>query len=280
MKNLWLFLVKYNAFFWFVLFFAFSIFLVVQNNNYQRSSFVNSSNVIIGSFYGNVNSWKEYLSLRTTNEQLTNENALLRQQLQNITSSDSTKDSINIVDSIDDSRYDFLVASVVNNSVNQKSNYLTINKGSIDGIEKDMGVITSNGVVGTVLNVSAHFSTIKSLLHPDSKISVTLDSTGTAFGSLVWGNNQDPRYAMVRDIPNHVKVYVGQPVFTSGYSTKFPKGIKIGHIVQTDLTSGESFKDIRVLLTTNFINLNHIYIVKDKMAIEKLELEKQNKDNG
>ncbi|WP_164108440.1 MULTISPECIES: rod shape-determining protein MreC [Sphingobacterium] len=280
MKNLWLFLVRYNAFFWFILFFTFSIFLVVQNNNYQRSSFVNSSNVIIGSFYGNVNSWKEYLSLRATNEQLTNENALLRQKLQNITSSDSTKDSVNIVDSIDNSRYEFLVASVVNNSVHQKSNYLTINKGSIDGIEKDMGVITSNGVVGTVLNVSPHFSTIKSLLHPDSKISVTLDSTGTAFGSLVWGNNQDPRYAMVRDIPNHVKVYVGQPVFTSGYSTKFPKGIKVGHIVQTDLTSGESFKDIRVLLTTNFINLNHVYIVKDKMAMEKLELEKQNKDNG
>lgn len=143
-----------------------------------------------------------------------------------------------------------------------------------------MGVITSNGVVGTVLNVSAHFSTIKSLLHPDSKISVTLDSSSTAFGSLVWGNNKDPRYAMVRDIPNHVKVYVGQPVFTSGYSTKFPKGIKIGHIVQTDLTSGESFKDIRVLLTTNFVNLNHVYIVKDKMAIEKMELERQNKDNG
>lgn len=280
MKNLWLFLVRYNAFFWFVLFFTFSIFLVVQNNNYQRSSFVNSSNVIIGSFYENVNSWKEYLSLRTTNEQLAEENALLRQQLQNRMSSDSTTEDIHFIDSIDESRYDFLVASVVNNSVNQKSNYLTIDKGTIDGIEKDMGVITSNGVVGTVLNVSAHFSTIKSLLHPDSKISVTLDSSSTAFGSLVWGNNKDPRYAMVRDIPNHVKVYVGQPVFTSGYSTKFPKGIKIGHIVQTDLTSGESFKDIRVLLTTNFVNLNHVYIVKDKMAIEKMELERQNKDNG
>ncbi|SKB60827.1 rod shape-determining protein MreC [Sphingobacterium nematocida] len=280
MKNLWLFLVRYNAFFWFVLFFTFSIFLVVQNNNYQRSSFVNSSNVIIGSFYENVNSWKEYLSLRTTNEQLAEENALLRQQLQNIMSSDSTTEAIHFIDSIDESRYDFLVASVVNNSVNQKSNYLTIDKGTIDGIEKDMGVITSNGVVGTVLNVSAHFSTVKSLLHPDSKISVTLDSSSTAFGSLVWGNNKDPRYAMVRDIPNHVKVYVGQPVFTSGYSTKFPKGIKIGHIVQTDLTSGESFKDIRVLLTTNFVNLNHVYIVKDKMAIEKMELERQNKDNG
>ena len=281
MKNLWLFLVRYNAFFWFVLFFVFSIFLVVQNNNYQRSAFVNSSNVVVGSFYENINSWKEYLSLRITNEQLAEENALLRKQLQNYTSTDSLSDTIaHLTDHVDKSRYDFVVASVVNNSINQKSNFITIDKGAADGVEPDMGVITSNGVVGTVLNVSQHFSTIKSLLHPDTKISVSLDSTNTAFGSLVWGNNIDSRYAMVRDIPNHVKVYVGAPVFTSGYSTKFPKGIKIGHIVQTDLASGESFKDIRVLLTTNFINLNHVYIVKDKMATEKIELEQHNKDNG
>lgn len=280
MKNLWLFLVRYNAFFWFVVFFAFSMFLVVQNNNYQRTSFVNSSNILIGSFYAHVNSWKEYLSLRSTNEQLALENAQLRQQIQNFTTADSTIDNVHFADSIDLSRYEFLVASVVNNSINQKSNFITIDKGSADGIEKDMGVITSNGVVGTVLNVSAHFSTIKSLLHPDTKISVSLDSAGSAFGSLVWGNNTDSRYAMVRDIPNHVKVYVGEPVFTSGYSTKFPKGIKVGHIVQTDVTSGESFKDMRVLLTTNFVQLNHVYIVKDKMAKEKIELEQLNKDNG
>lgn len=280
MKNLWLFLVRYNAFFWFILFFVLAISLVVQHNNYQRTSFINSSNRVVGSLYERLNSWKEYLFLRETNEQLSKENALLRQRIQNITAADSLADSVHFVDSIDESRYEFLVAEVVNNSVNQKSNYITINKGSADGVERDMGVITSNGVVGTVLNVSQHFSTIKSLLHPDTKISVSLDTSNSAFGSLVWGNNVDSRYAMVRDIPNHIKLYVGEPIFTSGYSTKFPKGIKIGHIVQTDMASGESFKDIRVLLTTNFINLNHVYIVKDKLAEEKLKLEQLNKDNG
>lgn len=280
MKNLWLFLIRYNAFFWFILFFVFAIYLTIQNNNNQRSAFVNSSNLIVGSLYSNVNSWKEYLFLRDANEELSSENALLRQRIQNLTAADSLLDSIHFVDSIEESRYEFIVATVVNNSVNQKSNYITINKGAADGIEKDMGVITSNGVVGTILNVSKNFSTIKSLLHPDTKISVSLDSNNTAFGSLVWGNNVDSRYVMVRDIPNHVKVYVGEPIFTSGFSTKFPKGIKIGHIVQTDVASGESFKDIRVLLTTNFVNLNHVYIVKDKMAKEKLELEQLNKDNG
>ncbi|WP_345068013.1 rod shape-determining protein MreC [Sphingobacterium thermophilum] len=283
MKNLWLFLVRYNSTFWFILFFVFSLVLVINNNNYQRSAFINSSNIVVGSFYAKVNSWKGYMHLAETNKDLMDENALLRYHLQNLLDKDSAKHALfldSLPKDIDHNRYEFIVASVVNNSVHHRSNYITIDKGSLDGIEKDMGVITSNGVVGTVQNVSPHFSTIKSLLHPDTKISVTIDSNATAFGSLVWGNNTEPRFAMVRDIPNHVKLYIGQPIFTSGYSTKFPKGIKVGHIVQTDIVSGGSFKDVRILLTTKFEQLHHVYIVKDKLAKEKLELEAGNDNNG
>lgn len=279
MKNLWLFLLRYNAAFLFIIFFGCAIFLVVRNNNYQRSAFVNSSNIVVGSFYSRVNSWKEYLNLANTNKDLMDENAVLRKQLQNYLAKD-TSDAITLADTIDKSQYSFIVAAVVNNSINQKSNYITINKGSKDGIKPDMGVITSSGVVGTVLNVSNNFSTIRSLLHPAEKISVSLDSTSSAFGSLTWGNNTDSRYAMVRDIPNHVKMYVGQPVFTSGFSTKFPKGIKVGHIIETGISTGGSFKDVRILLSTNFANLHHVYIVKDDLAQEKLSLEALNPDNG
>ncbi|MCA5004691.1 rod shape-determining protein MreC [Sphingobacterium bovistauri] len=280
MKNLWLFLVRYNSVFWFILFFVLSLALVVNNNNFQRSSFVNSSNVVVGSFYGKVNSWKEYMHLADANKELLDENALLRHQLQSFISNDSITEVLE-TDSLDDpSRYGFIVASVVNNSVNQKNNYITVNKGSLDGIQKDMGVITSNGVVGSVLNVSPHFSTIKSLLHPTTKISVSIDSTTSAFGSLVWGENTESRFAMVRDIPNHVKLYVGQPIYTSGFSTKFPKGVKVGYIVQTDIVTGGSFKDVRILLTTKFEKLTHVYIVKDKLAKEKIELETLNEENN
>lgn len=279
MKNLWLFLVRYNAFFWFILFFVFSLFLVVNNNNYQRSSFVNSSNVLVGSFYTKVNSWKEYINLVDANKELLDENALLRFQLENVLAKDTLTTYFS-EDSVDNGRYEFIVASVVNNSVHLKNNYITINKGSLDGIESDMGVITSNGVVGTVMNVSPRFSTIKSLLHPGTKISVSVDSTSTAFGSLVWGENTQARFAMVRDIPNHVKLHIGQPIYTSGFSTKFPKGIKVGHIVETDIVTGGSFKDVRILLTTKFEKLTHVYIVKDKLAQEKLELESSNDNNG
>ena len=276
MKNLWHFLVRYNAFFWFLVFFVFAIILVVRNNNYQRTSFVNSSNVVVGNYYKNVNSWMSYLALADNNAQLLEENAQLRRMLQVYNDIDST--GVSLVDSIDMERYDFIVATVINNSIRQKSNYITLDKGSLHGVQPDMAVITSNGVVGIVQNVSKNFATVKSLLHPDIKISVTLDSITDAFGSLVWGQNTDSRYAMVRDIPNHVKVHIGQPIFTSGYSL-FPQGIKVGHVIEPEVTSGESFKDIRILLTTEFTKLQHVYLVVDKLSEEKTTLEALNKDN-
>jgi len=279
MKNLWFFFIRYNAFFWFLLFFSFSIILVVRNNTYQQTAFINSSNVVVGSFYTKFNSWKEYLSLAETNEILLKENTFLRQQLQNVERADSIHNdtTLHILDEV---RYEFIPAVVVNNSIKQKNNFITLNKGRKDGIEPDMGVISSNGIVGSVLHVSDHFCTVKSLLNTAAKISVLLDSTSDAFGTLVWGQNTDPRYAMVRDVPNHIKAHVGQPVYTSGFSTLFPKGIKVGEIVETDLASGSNFKDMRIALTTNFSNLTYVYIVKDKLAKEKIELESSNDDNG
>ena len=280
MRNLWLFLIRYNAILWFILFFAFSIILVVRNNSFQRASFINSSQVLVGSYYKQVNSWKNYLALDETNEQLAEENGRLRQQIQNLIQADTSADSVHLVDSVEQGRYAFIVAGVANNSIHQKNNYLTLDKGSVDGIEKGMGVITSNGVVGVVLQTSAHFSSVQSLLHPDTRISVSLDSS-EVIGSLVWGNNIDARYGTVRDIPNHVKVNKGEKVYTSGFSL-FPAGIQVGKIVETGISSGESFLDLKIELSTNFSNLHHVYVVKDLLIQEKeiLEAESQEGDDN
>jgi len=279
MKNLWLFLAKYNAIFLFVPFFAVSVVLVVRHNSFQRASFINSSNVLVGSLYKTIAVWRDYLALYGTNELLSAENALLRQRLQNLLlTTDSASGTLPLVGSDAPGRYEFIVAGVANNSIHQKSNYLTLDKGARHGVERDMGVISSNGVVGFVVNVSAHFSTVQSLLHPGTKISVTVDETG-AFGSLVWGDNIDPRYATVRDIPNHVTVQKGVKIYTSGYSL-FPQGILVGEVVETGIASGESFLDLRIRLSTDFGKLHHVYIVKDLMLREKQALEATNTDNG
>ena len=277
MKNIWLLLTKYNDFFLFILFFCFSLYLVVNNNGFQRASTLNSSNYAVGSAYAQISYWKNYLKLDDANLQLVAENADLRQKLQALMMRD-TSQTQEVVDSLHQVRYRFLVAQVANNSIHQKNNYLTINKGSRDGIQKGMGIISPTGVVGIVLNVSPHFSTIQSILHSDSRISATLTESN-AFGSLMWGNEMDPKKAVLKDIPNHVIVKEGERIVTSGYSL-FPPGIPLGKVIRTDKEGGESFFNILVELSTDFYNLQHVYVVQDLYDLELQDLRKETETDG
>jgi len=262
----------------FILFFAVSFILTIRNNSFQRASALNSSNEVIGRAYEKINYFKAYINLNETNLTLAHENAALRALLKS-SNYDSEVISRTIRDTLLEPQYSYIEARVINNSVNQKNNYLTVNRGSRHGIKKGMGVISSNGVVGIVLNVSPNFSTIQSLLHSDTRISASL-SKSEAFGSLVWGQNAiDPQYAVLRDIPNHVEVEKGEQVVTSGYSL-FPPGIIVGQVEETGITSGSSFLDIRIKLNNDFSTLRYIYIVIDKLSVEKEKLEEQNTENG
>lgn len=277
MKNLWLILTRYNAFFFFIVFFGFACYLVVKNNSFQRATTINSASQLVGSAYSRVNSWKSYLHLGTENRLLAEENAALREQLQQFTTPDTIVQG-HVVDTAQDVQYHYIVAKVTNNSIHQKNNYITLDKGRLHGIEKGMGVISSSGIVGIVLNVSDHFATIQSLLHSETRVSALLEDS-KAFGSLVWGDSYNAREGVLKDIPNHVKVRKGERVYTSGFSL-FPPGILAGEVIETGVSGGDSFLDIRVELSTQFHNLQQVYVVKDLLAKEKTELEAQNEDDG
>lgn len=273
MRNIWIFIGKYNAFFFFLIFFGASFLLIIQNNAYQRATAFNSSNQIVGNMYYYVNEYTKYFHLGEANDFLAQENASLRQRLAQ-SQYDNRSEEVHVEDSINQQRYNYIVARVINNSIRQKSNYITIDKGSLMGIESGMGVISPQGVVGIVLNVSPHFATIQSLLHPDTRISATLD-TINAFGSLVWGGKViDHTKAQLLDIPNHVTVQPGQKVVTTGYSL-FPSHVPVGKVISSGM-SGDSFLDIEVELDTDFSTLQYVYVVKDKMADEKDGLESLN----
>ena len=130
--------------------------------------------------------------------------------------------------------------------------------------------ISDKGIVGIVLNVSQHFSTIQSVLHSDTRISASVNGN---IGSLVWGEGStDPRLARLRDIPNHVIVKKGNRVITSGYSL-FPSGIEIGRVTRTGLKGGDSFLDIEIYLSTDFSKLQYVYVINNLLAEEQKELE-------
>ncbi len=273
MRNLWLFISKYNAFFLLVIFFTISLILLIRNNSYQHATVWNSSNQIVGNAYERVNEFSSYLVLGKTNDSLAAENARLRNLLKSSFYDDSIR-QVTVKDSVLKQQYTYTIARVINNSVHQKNNYLTINRGNKHGIKKGMGVITSSGIVGIVLNVSENFSSIRSLLHTETKISASVDGN---IGSLVWGEeNYDSRFALLKDIQSHLTVKRGARVVTSEFSL-FPQGTNIGHVSDSGTRDGNSALSIQVKLDTDFAKLQYVYVIINLFSEEQLSLEAQNK---
>ncbi len=273
MRNLWFFIGKYNAFFLFVIFFVISLILFLRNNSYQRASVWNSSNQVVGTAYERINEFSRYMALGETNDSLALENARLRNLLDPSFYNDSIE-KVTIRDTLHKQQYVYTVAQVINNSVHQKNNYLTINRGSRHGIKKGMGVISSNGIVGIILNVSDNFATIRSLLHTETKISASVDGN---IGSLVWGeDNFDPRFATLKDIQGHLTIAKGAKVVTSEFSL-FPQGTPIGIVNQTGLKGSNNSLDIEVRLSNDFSSLQYVYVINNILSQEQLSLEALNK---
>ena len=273
MRNLWLFISKYNAFFLLIIFFTISLVMMVNNNSYQRASVWNSSNQLIGTIYERVNELRSYLVLGKTNDSLAAENARLKNLLKSSFFSDSIK-KVSVNDTILKQQYTYTVARVINNSIRQKNNYITINRGKKHGIQKGMGVTTSTGIVGIVLNVSENFSTIRSLLHSETKISASVNGN---IGSLMWGEgNNDSRVAILKDIQGHLIIKKGSRVTTSEFSL-FPQGTNIGVVSRTGFKSGDSSLDIEVKLDTDFSALQYVYVINNLLSMEQVSLEVLNK---
>jgi rod shape-determining protein MreC len=270
MRNLIIFLWKHNFFILFLILEFFCASLIVQNNNFQRTSFINSSGRMVGNVQSFVNSITEYLNLRNANDALIRENAHLRSLLPNAFYSDSVANKP-VYDTLHHQQYVFLTAKVINNTINRRSNYLMLNKGSLHGIRPEMGLLSSNGVVGIVKDVSPHYCTAMSILHKDSHISAKLSKTNH-IGSIVW-EGFDAATASLLDIPKNAPVHIGDTIVTSSYSSIFPEGVLIGTVKSFDLNTGDSFYDIKVNLSTNFYALNYVYVVENLYKDEQRALE-------
>lgn len=276
MRNLLIFISKYNAFFLFLIFEVTSLIIYIKYNSFQKATFINSSNEVTGNIYGRVNKLNQYLALRDVNDSLVQENARLRGQLASAFYAD-TNVKHTVTDTIYHQQYTYVAARVINNSVNRANNYITINRGSNAGIAKDMGVICSSGVVGMVVSVSPHFATVRSFLHKDTKVSAMLVDTKD-IGSMIWSEDLGPNTGLLIDVPNHVKPRLGEQVVTSGFSL-WPAGIPIGKISNLKAKGGGFFLNMEVALAVDFSRLQYVYVVNNKLALEQANMEEQQKKN-
>ena len=260
MRNLIRFLSRFSFFFLFLLFELVCFYLLFQNNHHQQSAFLHSANSVTAGIYDSYSDFTDYLNLKEVNRELAAENQRLRER-QLISFQKVFGPNFLIRDTLYQKKYLYTEGRVVNNSVNKQNNFLTLNIGKRNGLERGMGVLGPNGVVGVVTQCSEHYSTVLSLLHRQSKVGSKIQGS-EYFGSLQW-DGQDSRHGVLKDIPNHVVISIGDTIVSSGYSSIFPAEIPVATISEFNEVPGENFYDIKVEYTTNFKNLSYVYVVKN-----------------
>jgi rod shape-determining protein MreC len=265
MQRLFLFFYQYRAFFTFLILELVCAWLLIGNNSYQGARFFNSSNGLVATLNNVSHGVREYFLLRQINSTLAEENALLRSKFEAMNQRQYLSPAHAINDSTVISQFDFVSAKVVSNTVNRFTNFLTINKGSQQGLQPGMAVISALGAVGKVRTVSSHYSVVTSLLHVDVQVSALLKRTGH-FGTIQW-DGVDPDYVKFKFIPRHVQPVKGDSVLTSGYNAIFPEGIMVGQIEEIELTD-ELFYDLKVKLSQDFRKLSYVEVVKNSLRNE------------
>jgi len=273
MQQILFFFIRNKNFLLFVFLFFISLVLTIQSHSFHKNKFLNSANYFSGGIYSIKSNITGYFELRRENNLLTEENALLRKQLESYRSLSVNKE---IDTTALYSKFQFVTAKVINNSFYKSKNFLTINKGSQKGIDIDMGVISSKGLIGIIKNTSENYATVQSILNTKSQINTKLKNSNH-FGSLVWNTN-NPNIVQLIDIPRLAPIKVGDTIITGGKSTIFPEGILVGTIYDFNLNDDKNSYTLNIKLFNDMTNLEHVYIIDNKDAEEIQSLEKEEGD--
>lgn len=283
MHNLTEFLAKHNHWFVFLVLEVVSMVLLFRYNSYQGSVWFSSANAVTGKVYEWNSAVESFFSLSGVNSQLTQRNAFLEQQVRML---DDSIARLTRSKEVAVARLSNMVpfqgcrlipAKVVANMVNRYDNLITIDKGSADGVKRDMGVVCGMGVVGIVYLVSEHYSIVIPALNSHSNISCTIQRRGY-FGYLRWRGGSS-QLAYLEDVPRHAHFKLGDNVVTSGYSSVFPPGVMVGKVLHVfNSADGLSYR-VQVKLSTDFARLRDVCLVDDSALQERIDLMRAAQDS-
>ncbi|RCL66481.1 MAG: rod shape-determining protein MreC [Cryomorphaceae bacterium] len=264
----------------------FSLTMIVNSNYFHKSKTLIIFNNITNYTFEKFTFFNEYFELKKLNSDLFEENLLLKSEIEKTIKYKN-------IDSLKTSKFKYKNARIISNSLSSFKNQIIINKGSKEGLKKEMGVINANGVVGIIKRTSQNYSTIMSLLNTDIKINAKVKRTNN-FGTLEW-NGEDINFLSLNDIPETANIRVGDSIVTGGMSLIFPEGINIGIVSKVNsynleknklnqttktnqnikLKSRENYLNIEVKLHSDMGKLNNVYII-ESMFIEEFNRIKEN----
>jgi rod shape-determining protein MreC len=239
---------------------------------HSRARLLGFSDRIVGGIHGTVAGAERFMGLGRTNRlledkvvALENELAAYRDHLSQV-----TLDSIRAVDGF---RHRYVAAQVVHNSIGKRENFFMLDRGSDDGVERRMAVVSLDGyMVGYVAEVSAGNAICVSVLNTEFRASGMFAGSGQ-FGSISWPG-VDTRMVRLSEVTKYAEIERGDTILTRG-SLNFPEGLLVGTVEDFTIDEARASYDIDVRLGVDIATLKVVLLVKNLEAMERMQLEKQ-----
>ena len=246
--------------------------LLFSYNNYQGSVYLSTANQATARVVAGKHRVTTYFGLAEVNSRLATQNADLLQRVEELESLVALHqlDSLAQVEAVQRvyrTGYVITPAQIVDKSINRTDNYITLDRGTLDGVQPDMGVMGTDGVIGVVDKCTEHYSLVMPLLNSKSSLSCKVMGHND-LGYLRWSGG-DARYAMLHDLPRYSKVAVGDSIVTSGNSSFFPEGIMVGVVEELYPSPDGFYMTLKVALSTQFSHLEQAFIMR-KMDAEEM----------
>ena len=260
---------KYNTYLLFVVYCGISFLFIkfqdddmltkLRNNGMEISAYINDTMM----------SYSYVLNLKEENDRLMRINTELISRVLNTETTaldERTRQKILADTTLKASK--FIMARVVYRKFSDRENMLLINAGRSDGIQKEMTVLTPQGLVGRVSTVSEHFAKVMPLINSDFKVSV-VSGNSNSMGLLSW-NGGNESIAQVEHIPISSNLKLNEQILTSDFSTFAIRGIPVGKVIRVQ--PDKLFYTVEVRLAVDFSSLTHVLIAPLKIEAEKIEM--------
>lgn len=276
MRNIFVFIRKFFNFFLFLVMQIVALYMLFHYNDFHEAAFMGVANDITGKISKRYNNVEYYFHLKKTNESLARENERLRNLLREDfemadTSAKQITDTIPYDTSGARRKYLYRDAKVVNRFLQFPNNYFTLHRGENQGVRKDMGVISPDGVMGVVVNTGSNYSVVMSLLHLQSRINGRVKKSGET-GPVKW-DGKSINTLIMENLSKSVPVAKGDSIVTSQYGTYFPQGILIGTVIEIVDDKSSNFYTLKLKPATNFGSVEHALVIENLQADEQKKLE-------
>lgn len=269
MQHIINFLINYRNLLLYLVLFSIAMVFTIQSHDYHRTTFIHSTGNVTGEILESRKNIYEYFDLDQQNDYLSEENAKLRMRLLALGDTLLGQESVLIFS--DSLPYIVVPARVIKNDYDKLDNFITLDIGSFQDVAPDMGVITSNGIVGIIDVTGEKYSRVISILNSEMSLNAQIKGTST-IGSLTW-DGSDPYRMNLIDVPRLARVQKGDTIVTGQQSTTFPPDIDIGIVERATLTDNGSRYDIEIRLFNDMTDLGYVYVIKkrDTKAIQVID---------